>query len=624
MGVVGVVSDPTGETVAQGTVVFVPSGDVAGLAGTPIDLSLTPDDTAALSTDEPLEDLLDSAGETYVQAPVDASGVYRLETLPSGDYFVVWVPDPADSSHLPGGSECRRALSSASLVGTQVDIRVSGNTGVSATYVGSSTCMVCHGLHRSTRTGHRVGLQVPASLGPLQDTSPWPVFDQAIDAFDEGTTLYYFNCNGGASGFSKCKVSDAEPGAGVVSFEVSLDRDEMKGRGEVGEYFVEVLNRRAVEPTRRYDAVLTYGGAVHKQRYLTRFTNEDGSYSYHMLMVQHNYEGDILFPDSNDWPWRDYHSERWYDHDAGLLIEPSNSKAFDSNCAGCHFTGFGLGGSDENGWSASAVPDPDGVFDFDGDGRIEEINTGCEACHGPGSQHLEGDVRGAYIVSPSLLTPSREVQICGACHSRPKGIGAGGTDAPLSAQDQMPRPGVRRAEFASEHTTRVDGAASNFHASGDSKSHHQQFSDFIQSVHYRNDNRLVTCTGCHDPHGNDENDYQLFAASQDNTLCTVCHSVAPFEPVLDHVGQVTGFTHAGIGNEGFYCTMCHMVDTASSGAKRPQLLDFLPPSVTPVQYFHGDISGHRFTVPLRDVAQEQPSAFTHACGICHGTFLPNP
>ena len=83
---------------------------------------------------------------------------------------------------------------------------------------------------------------------------------------------------------------------------------------------------------------MTYGGAVHKQRYMTRFDNGNGTSSYYLLMVQYNYEGDPTFPSSNNWPWRDYHSERWYDFDEPTsLIEPEESKAFDNSCAGCHF-----------------------------------------------------------------------------------------------------------------------------------------------------------------------------------------------------------------------------------------------------------------------------------------------
>src|SRR6185295_1709238 len=107
---------------------------------------------------------------------------------------------------------------------------------------------------------------------------------------------------------------------------------------------------------------------------------------------------------------------------------------------------------------------------------------------------------GARIVSPSYLTPERETQLCGSCHSRPEGLGGGGeVEAPLDVDGFMPRPGIRRSEFVLEHTGRVDGdPANDFWPSGDSRSHHQQYSDFIRSRMYRNDSQLLTCATCHD------------------------------------------------------------------------------------------------------------------------------
>ena len=50
-----------------------------------------------------------------------------------------------------------------------------------------------------------------ASRGYLQDTANWPDFDVPATAFESDTTLYYYACNGAASGFSKCRVSDVDP-----------------------------------------------------------------------------------------------------------------------------------------------------------------------------------------------------------------------------------------------------------------------------------------------------------------------------------------------------------------------------------------------------------------------------
>ena len=90
--------------------------------------------------------------------------------------------------------------------------------------------------------------------------------------------------------------------------------------------------------TERYEVVLTYGGAVEKQQYLARRENMDGSFSYFVLPMQYNYEGDDSNPDPEDWPWRDYRSDHWYDFGSDALRQPDDADSFDNNCAGCHFT----------------------------------------------------------------------------------------------------------------------------------------------------------------------------------------------------------------------------------------------------------------------------------------------
>jgi predicted CXXCH cytochrome family protein len=634
--------EPNMLPVPGGTVYLVPASAVEALAQEPIDLFASPEDTATLDNDEPIEDLLDTNGD-YEQAAVDESGVYRFETLPDGSHFVVWTPGDDDTQHLPGGDSSNVAFATASLVGMQMDIRVSSQPSELATYVGSSTCMVCHGLHSTTRTAHNVGLQVPGVRSILQDIEPWPRFDEALAKFGS-TTLFYYDCDGAAPDSSKCKVSEGPPPADPpadVFLTVALEEDE----GKYSVTLANIKNGADLKSPQSYDVVLTYGGALGKQQYLMRRSN-DGSFSYFVLPLQYNYEGDfdngteVGDGSSDDWPWRDYRSDLWYDFNTNELFNRSstgpneesfNKESFDNNCAGCHFTGYRLEGSDADGWSARAIVDSDGSFDYDGDGRVELINTGCEACHGPGSEHLMPSPNGSHIVSPGLLTPGRQAAVCGSCHSRPLGIGAGETGLPLSEDNQMPPPGIRRADFAVTHTTRVSGDPDqDFFDSGDAFGNYQQYSDHIRSKHYRNPFRLTTCTGCHSPHANSADVAAMDTSGNPNALCTTCHSpdVNPgLYPLTDHIESVTGTSaHENYGP--FLCTECHMVPTAKSGAAVPALLDTLRENDTDPrwQYYWNDGASHRMTVTRwTDFAgrPDQPIAFTNECGFCHGAFLPN-
>ena len=188
----------------------------------------------------------------------------------------------------------------------------------------------------------------------------------------------------------------------------------------------------------------------------------------------------------------------------------------------------------------------------------------------------------------------------------------------------MPQPGLRRADYALAHTRRVDGAEHDFHASGDARLHHAQYSEFVRSTMARNGSQLMTCTSCHDAHGSDEHAHELLRAADDDAACTGCHSSGQYTSARVHFERATGFVHDASTDAQLRCTVCHMVRTATSGARHPELLDAIPSSAGAVQYVHGDLASHRFLVTPRERAGEQPVAATLGCGFCHGTELSNP
>ena len=609
-GLVGYVKDTAEAPVVGATVYLVKNTDI------PVDeIDTTTVVLARASTvDEPLEDTIVAHGATYAQGVTDAQGVYRIPVVAAGRYFLVAIPAADDDAHLPGGSRCRTAIDHTELLGAQVDIAVSTRPSNTAEYVGPSVCLNCHGMVHESQTLHMLGIREVGRAGPLQDSSRFPAWNDVLkNKFTvAGTTLYFYGYDATAVSW---KVSETNPGTGV-SFTMLLASD---GNGH---YTVDLTNVAGAAQTVHYPVDISYGGGLYKQR----FTVNIGGSRY-VLPIQYNFQGQVVETGkpSSRWTWVHYNAQNWYDETNKALKTPAKTKSFDNNCAGCHFTGIELTGDATLGWQAHGIPDRQGEMDYDGDGQDEMMNISCESCHGPGSEHWERAGKGRAIVSPRLLTPEREVTICASCHTRANGVGGGATEAPLDAAGHMPRAGISRAEFLTNHVSKIDdGFWDLVKGDGDhSIKHHQQVSDFIKSAKYRNPDMLVTCASCHDLHGKSDNTHQIRApldsADGGAGLCMSCHDKT--YPAGNTLGKriQTHYASKGIADMAMgdiQCVQCHMPKTAKSGSGTAEA------TIAGVTYYHGDISSHVFDVPRRASiatkdAQMMAIAYTNACGACH-------
>lgn len=635
----GTVTGPSGVPVSGGTVYLVPNTAVptaeitaAGvLAGSTVDI------------DEPLEDAVATQGSTFPQAVTSADGKYKIDKVPDGRFFIFVAPAYTDTEHLPGGSLCRVSVDSGSLRGTKQDIVLSSSPPADATYVGMSGCLVCHpGYDTEEQLAHRLGFRVPGVSSPLQDTSYHPEIDDGLAYFlsspdyTGGTPVYHYDYDA-TRGFDKYETSLSDPtgSGGVVSFILWLWQDS--GSNEQKITFENVGNPGDPNNLAERVVKLTYGGAVEKQRYMLAWPGLNGLYP----VLQFQTDGNDSRYDRTRRVFRDYHLDFYVDNNGttmdvsdDVLMTPDITNNISRNCLGCHAADYerytdGVTGE----VLAHTLQDPNGEYDIDGDGFLNDLNTGCESCHGPGSEHILAQAP-RYIVLPEYLSPSRDNQLCGRCHDRQVGADGTGGEQPLNAQGQFAPPGISRGEFLDEYVTQDGPSQSSFWPDfAHSKSHHQQYSDFIKSPHYRNPYRLLSCSSCHDMHGPTASssggpDYPRALVEDpdapDSPLCMRCHGAfVPTTP--EHTLELLGVAH---GAATAACVDCHMNKTAKSGSGNYGYL-LSPPTGTPADstetYFQNDITSHLFDVPRKTNAgvegvepqSAMPIPYTQACGTCH-------
>lgn len=548
---------------------------------------------------------------------------------------------------LPGGDASRTAFSVLTLPKKPgLAIKISWTQqNEPATYLGTTACLVCHSDYQENfkQHGHKLGLQVPGNRTALQDISSHPSFDDFLVKFteaaaytDPGVKVLFFEGYDSTRSFDKWKVLEDAP-VGTPMVKVYLWKTS-------GTYKVTMENLvNAGDPPRTYTVALTYGGAVFKSRLLLSLPGRKGRYPFLQFQSFSGTpsDGSNAFYDRTRTEFRDYHMDWFFNAGTGLFTIPAASKTMEGSCLGCHATGYTQWQDPGTGEILSdAVDDVNGAFDIDGDGGLDEINIGCEVCHGPGSKHRTEALKGPeligktmvpnggkFIVNPKYLTAGRSSMICGRCHDRPQGNSAlQKNDIPLDAAGNFPPPGISRDEFLANYTSRKGAALSDFWDDQlHSKSHHQQYTDWLRSSHARNGEKLVACSHCHEAHGPDNAPYRGFLKHDpddpNSMLCQECHAI----DVSEHTEEYTGDNMTGSGTA---CVECHMPKTAKTGAGRYGLLLGTPTGASSdanIVYWENDISSHLMDVPSKwskGVASTQPgkampTPYTNRCGTCH-------
>ena len=591
----GAVQDGSKEAVAGATVYLVPAADVAKLAKQP-SIEIRKD----VPNDEPMEDSLAAGRDKYLKGTTDRNGSFSISGVADGKYFV--YVEPSDRDHLPGGDLSNTAMAANELARKPLAIQVSGRAPDNATYTGSSKCLACHGAYGDVKkTLHKLGIAAVGKSSKLQDFSRFPGFNDGLNKLMTGTK-FYFSGFDKSRGFDKYVISEKPPAdPATLSFTATFFKDA----GGTLRFRTENA-RDPSDPPRTYTVEMTYGGGLYKQRYLYRVENALFPF------VQYNSTGNDAHGDRTRKIWRDYHADWLYDEGTKKLANPPRKKSFEIECAACHFTGYTLTPTVAGDFVAGAVNDANGEADIDGDGVPNELNIGCEVCHGPGSEHGKSAKarKAATIVNPRKLPAERATVICDQCHSRPQGNLK--NDQPVSKENRMLLPGITRNEYLTNHTTREDAAQKDFWGDGvHSKAHHQQGTDFIRSKKYINGTQLLTCTSCHDPHGTTGIKHQLRMEARDpgNSLCASCHAGVA---MAAHTAKAVGVEHESIS-----CVDCHATRTMQTGAGGKGLQ-----GKGGKDYWMNDITSHLFGVPRKgnkavkgtEPGKAMPIPYTNACG----------
>jgi tetratricopeptide (TPR) repeat protein len=168
-----------------------------------------------------------------------------------------------------------------------------------------------------------------------------------------------------------------------------------------------------------------------------------------------------------------------------------------------------------------------------------EIDVSCEACHGPGSRHVEWaeippmarpDVEDyGLVVATSGVSSRHQVELCAPCHARRSELGDYDHTGADLLEDLIP-------------VVLEEGL---YHADGQILEEVYVYGSYVQSKMYRND---VKCSDCHDVHS-------LKLVKEGNELCLQCHRADTYDTYDHHFHKKV---HEGKPSDGALCVKCHM------------------------------------------------------------------
>lgn len=198
--------------------------------------------------------------------------------------------------------------------------------------------------------------------------------------------------------------------------------------------------------------------------------------------------------------------------------------------------------------------------------------VGCESCHGPGKEHVEGGGDKSKIISFKTMDSKAASESCLSCHAGKEGHNnfrrgdhwrnnIGCTECHLAHGPETPKFGFGSATLIGDSATQRSGqAARAMLRSNDPQlcisCHNEVKAQFNKPFRHRVMEGTMNCSDCHNPHGGFESKQTKLAVGTD-AACVKCHTnkQGPFV-----------FEHGPLKLEG--CTSCH----TPHGSSNPKML----------------------------------------------------